>query len=122
MKGDYFVLYNGQRSRELSFYGCKYFTEAENARKYALGHLPAAIGKIAPLTAEDEKLVRDKEHPYLVVGERAHALYCMGEYDGISHSYVATRSGADSLEAAIREISEAKDVEKTFAGIELKMG
>ena len=123
-QGDYFVLYNGQNrgADRMHYGGCEYFKDVQNARKYALGRLPAVVAKGTPVTPEDETLLRDKEMPYLVVGEIEQGLYFMGEFEGTSKSYVTQRSSVDDLENVVEKISRVKDVGRTFAGIELRVG
>ncbi len=112
----YFVLHGkydqGQGREEYSHY--KTFADEASAKTYSLSHLPSVIGKKA--------LSENKDQSYLVVGVREYSLYSMGEYDGTGKSYVAMRTTLPNLETTVEKISKIKEVQKTFAGLELKLG
>ena len=110
----YFVLANGDgyKTKNMEFEDCKYFADRESAQVYAMQHLPAIIAKTGSLKPGEESLVRDRKLPYIVAAEKTIYHRYMGESDGTSVGYEASRCSAKNLEKTIDEITATPTIPK----------
>ncbi len=122
---EYFVLSEGYKTAsktEQVFNSYKNFDTVNDARKYALAHLPAIVASKDCTLLADKTCLKNASTPYIVVAKHEWGLYSFGELDGHATEYHAQRCSADDLDSTVEKmIAQKNAVGTAFAGIELKL-